>query len=1323
MKRKARTLRALSVAILCALCACVTLCSAQASSVVHSLDGRWIICTDAGNQGQVENWQTSDLQAVGSDATLVNVPGTLQEVFPEYHGVVWYQYDFASVENPNAGGRALLRFWQAEYRADVWVNGVSVGWHEGGEDAFELDVTDALKPVGDVNRLIVRVLNATDEPIDGLSMANIPRRNNTNTIVPGCGYASGGLVDSVELVMCPATRIADVQLLPNWQTGQIETRVTVENYGKEAVDATLLLSAASTDGGESTPEIAQRANVTPGVSVTVGNIVVPNFKLWELNDPNLYTTTVELIVQGRRVDRYSAVTGFRDFRFANGAFRLNGKRIYVKCSHSGSDSPITHRVPFDPDLYRKDIIACKTMGFNMIRYIAGMPRRFQLDLCDRLGFMVYDECLAGWQFEACPERAKRFEDQTSGMIRRDRNHPSVVIWGLLNETTDVQLVLQAANYLQEARRLDPSRMVFLNSGGFDPFASSKAKEADYAIWRRQGASIMPAAVKNQTNESFFYDGTKWLANTFFLHPGDVQNEYAALVWTAPQDGAYALDATMTDVVEHGNATVDLHLIKQTLDGACTELWTADLNLNGAKNNATVRSQRLGQPEEFELIVDAKDAAKFNISTIDLFDALHTVDANYRVIELDQKGGVFVSVTFNPGASAQDILSLEIKNRNGEPVVFQDFGRLEERIVETDGDQLSASLFDFKRGEKLALVVGIGDDAGTGDTVAVDFTLLSAQGTLYDVNADFSYTENPNGVWTYGYLPAGASPNLNAFQRFEIGQEKLSFEPIGRFSNPYALDWQNELADIHPYQQVPHTADVIATLRNLEKDGMPIFLSEYGVGSAVDLFRLTRLYQQYNGTAAADAKHYQERYEKFDADWNLWKLDDVFGTREDFFRQAIALMARQRQYGINAIRANPNVVAHSVTGTHDQGISGEGLTTIFRELKPGTVDVMADLFAPLRFCNFVEPNQAYIGQKVKIEAVLVNEDVLPPGTYPVRYVVMGPRNERLFDQVQDLVIPEPEQGRENPMVIPAFSAVFQLSLDATEGECVFTAEFLEGAAAAGGSERFQIFDRRRFPQLGSERIVLWGDDPDLLKRLRAVEIPAVPMTQPDGTALTLTPQDRIIVGRSSNRKNIQEFTKLYEAVSSGANVLFLSHEVFAEGDDPVHWLPFKDKGVFNRQQNWLYHKDDWARRAPAFTGLPSGAVLDYAFYRETIPEWTFRDQTPPTLAIAGGMDTQMGYESGLSMAEWQIGKGVMILSTWKIQENLPSPIAERMLRNLLVRMRHDLKDAGLPAPTTSPTAATQTSAQNEGATTPQSDVKPAQTQTQSAQTQPTANGAK
>ena len=110
------------------------------------------------------------------EAKPARVPGIFQEVFPAYHGVVWYWREFTPPAHPYAQGRYLLSFGAVDYLAEVWVNGIPIGGHEGSETPFVLDATDAIKPQTS-NLLAVRVLKPGDTPIDGYVLKEIPHRN------------------------------------------------------------------------------------------------------------------------------------------------------------------------------------------------------------------------------------------------------------------------------------------------------------------------------------------------------------------------------------------------------------------------------------------------------------------------------------------------------------------------------------------------------------------------------------------------------------------------------------------------------------------------------------------------------------------------------------------------------------------------------------------------------------------------------------------------------------------------------------------------------------------------------------------------------------------------------------------------------------------------------------------------------------------------------------------------------------------------------------------------------------------------------------------
>ncbi len=572
----------------------------------------------------------------------------------------------------------------------------------------------------------------------------------------------------------------------------------------------------------------------------------------------------------------------------------------------------------------------------------------------------------------------------------------------------------------------------------------------------------------------------------------------------------------------------------------------------------------------------------------------------------------------------------------------------------------------KKGDTIDVAVGIGDGRPFGDTTALSMTLKAADGKVYDVTADFATTANPNGVWTYGYLAPGPQPDPATFAKYPVGEAETRMG-IGRLANPGSTQWEDVLSDQHPYQPLPHNAGVINTLRTVNGGELPLWLSEYGIGSALDLPRLARHYEQLGKTHCEDAVGYRGFLDAFLADWQRWKLDEAFANPEDYFRQCLAWMAGLRKLGINAIRANPNVIGYSLTGTQDQGLTGEGLTTTFRELKPGTMDAMFDAFYPLRWCLFVEPVQIYRGQKAKLEAVLANEDVLRPGEYPVQFQVVGPNGERVFARDAKVQIPDPAAKPAPPFALSVFSE--EAPIDGPAGKYRFQATFLSGAAAAGGEIEFYVADPADMPQIKTE-VVLWGDDPHLSAWLAAEGIKTRPFAPSPHAA-----REVILAGNQPPAGGAAGFSELARHLARGSVAVFLAPEIFKKGDDPTGWLPLANKGQLVGLPVWVYHKDDWAKNHPIFDGLPAGCVLDHTFYREVFSSQGWTGQEPLTEAVAGAINTGCGYNSGLTVAVHPLGAGRFILNTLRIRENLgKDPVAERLLRNLL---RHAAREAGQP----------------------------------------------
>ena len=259
----------------------------------------------------------------------------------------------------------------------------------------------------------------------------------------------------------------------------------------------------------------------------------------------------------------------------------------------------------------------------------------------------------------------------------------------------------------------------------------------------------------------------------------------------------------------------------------------------------------------------------------------------------------------------------------------------------------AKTLTLEKGDAVDAVVGPGDGYSYDDATALELTIKSADGRTFDVAADFQTGANPKGVWTYGYLAPGERPDAGTFQPYSAGEPiaRLSIGRIPAIRAPRI--GKTCCTSATPIPTRSHaTVRTVRMLRTLDGEGRPYRLSEYGVGRAVDLVRLARHYEQLGKTSVEDAVFYHHWLDQFMADWRRWN-GDTFANPEDYFRQCVAGMAGYRKVGINAIRASPNVIGYNLTGTQDQGFTGEGLTTTFRELKPGTVHAMFDVWAPLR----------------------------------------------------------------------------------------------------------------------------------------------------------------------------------------------------------------------------------------------------------------------------------------------------------------------------------------------------------------------------------------
>lgn len=426
------------------------------------LDGIWQMAADPGNLGKQEEWFNSIPK---NKAVSGNVPAALEMTFPNYDGVVWY---WKNLDLPSLyGQRTILHIGAAEYFCEIWANGQPAGQHEGGNAPAIFDITDFIQQGS--NFLAIRLINPSNTPIDGFELRFIPHSNRVSNWKGSDNrwHNWGGIWQSVNILLVPVIYISDVFALPHWRDGSVTANITIKNTTNHTVSGKLTVRITPNQGSHTVAEQTFEVVSMPGITESNFSIIIPDAKEWSPDDPYLYR--MEVCWNSPEIgDEMFVCFGLREFTFSDGYFRLNGRRFFPRCTHQAGHYPAGICRPWNKELFYRELLCLRQAGFNMMRALGYTPAAEQLDFADQLGILIYQETPASWFMEKSPEGPERWISNVKEMMLRDRNHASVVIWGLLNESIwwdkDGDIFNHAAKSLPELRKLDTSRMIVLDSG-------------------------------------------------------------------------------------------------------------------------------------------------------------------------------------------------------------------------------------------------------------------------------------------------------------------------------------------------------------------------------------------------------------------------------------------------------------------------------------------------------------------------------------------------------------------------------------------------------------------------------------------------------------------------------------------------------------------------------------------------------------------------------------------------------------------------------------------------------------------------------------------
>ena len=377
-------------------------------------------------------------------------------------------YEFVSLYRrrfklpPGGRGRHVFADFEGVMTAStVWINGVRLGEYKGGYTPFSFDLTPHLDFDGE---------NVLAIDVDSTERSDIPPFGHQIDYL-----TFGGIYREVALRIVSSTFIENIFAKPK-DVLTPHPRVELDCYVQHLAESRepLTLEVELRDGervvAKATAKVAASQATKEPVAYPVLLENLGKVKLWDLRDPNLYAIHVRLLRSKELIDSDSRKIGFRQAQFTDHGFELNGKVLKLRGLDRHQTFPFVGQA-MPGRVQRRDAeILRRNLHCNIVRTSHYPQSPHFLDACDELGLLVLEE-IPGWQHIGDEAWKLLSIDNVSRMIRRDWNHPSIVLWGVrINESRDDHDFYVRTNAL--AHKLDPTRQ----TGGIRYFQQSEFLE-------------------------------------------------------------------------------------------------------------------------------------------------------------------------------------------------------------------------------------------------------------------------------------------------------------------------------------------------------------------------------------------------------------------------------------------------------------------------------------------------------------------------------------------------------------------------------------------------------------------------------------------------------------------------------------------------------------------------------------------------------------------------------------------------------------------------------------------------------------------------------
>lgn len=380
-----------------------------------------------------------------------------------FHNAVWYRRSF-SLPEPMHDRQILLHFGAVDYTCRLWVNDQFIREHTGGQCGFSADITDALNASGEN----VIVLEARDDPAD----LEMPRgKQYWKPESESIFYTrTTGIWQSVWLEAVSPMHLCSCRITPLFDERSVRF-----SYALSAAPQHVTLTAEITFRGKTAGAVSVTPTSARGAfdwQIDQSALSAWNYQedlVWTPEQPNLFDVTFRILEHGCEVDAVQSYFGMRKVSIQNGQFLLNNRPYYQKLVLDQGCWPESLLTAPSDEAFIRDIELTKAMGFNGVRKHQKVEDPRYLYHADRMGLLVWGEIGAAYLYSE--QYADRIYREWLDVLRRDYNHPCIVVWTPLNESWGVQEIetdprQQAHSEAMVAitKSMDTTRLVVDNDG-------------------------------------------------------------------------------------------------------------------------------------------------------------------------------------------------------------------------------------------------------------------------------------------------------------------------------------------------------------------------------------------------------------------------------------------------------------------------------------------------------------------------------------------------------------------------------------------------------------------------------------------------------------------------------------------------------------------------------------------------------------------------------------------------------------------------------------------------------------------------------------------